>query len=100
LIANTLAALINAQQRFIGVMKLIGARSGQIFSMYMVLILFFGLIALLITVPLGAQAAYALSVFVGEKLNFTIQGYRVVPAAFVIQVVIALAVPLIAGLVR
>ena len=99
LIANTLAALINAQQRFIGVMKLIGARSGQIFSMYMVLILFFGLIALLITVPLGAQAAYALSVFVGEKLNFTIQGYRVVPAAFVIQVVIALAVPLIAGLV-
>ena len=99
LIANTLAALISAQQRFIGVMKLIGARSGQIFSMYMVLILFFGLLALVITVPLGAQAAYALSVFVGEKLNFTIQGYRVVPIAFVIQVIIALAVPLVAGLV-
>jgi putative ABC transport system permease protein len=98
LIANTLAALVNAQQRFIGVMKLIGARSAQIFSMYMVLILFFGLIALLITVPLGAQAAYALSVFVGEKLNFAIQGYRVVPAAFMIQLVIALAVPMFAGL--
>jgi putative ABC transport system permease protein len=99
LIANTLAALVNAQQRFIGVMKLIGARSGQIFSMYMVLILFFGLIALLITVPLGAQAAYALSVFVGDKLNFAIQGYRVVPAALIFQVIIALAVTLFAGLI-
>ncbi len=99
LIANTLAALLNAHQRYIGVMKLIGARSGQIFSMYMVLILLFGTLALVISVPLGAQAAYALSVFVGEKLNFTIQGYRVVPIAFLIQLIIALGVPLGAGLI-
>jgi putative ABC transport system permease protein len=98
LIANTLAALLNAHQRYIGVMKLVGARSGQIFSMYMILILCFGALALLIAVPLGAQAAYGLSVFVAEKLNFTVQGYRIVPMALLVQVVIAVAIPLIAGL--
>jgi putative ABC transport system permease protein len=99
LIANTLAALLNAHQRYIGVMKLVGARSGQIFTMYMTLILCFGALALLLSVPLGAQAAYALSAFVAEKLNFTVQGYRIIPLALLAQVVIAVAIPLIAGLV-
>lgn len=98
LIANTLAALINSHQRFIGVMKLVGARSGQIFSMYMILILIFGVLALLIAVPLGAQAAYALSAFVADQLNFNVQGYRIIPQAIVIQVLIGLLVPLVAGL--
>ena len=36
--------------------------------------------------------------FVADKLNFNILGYRVVPAAFVIQILVGLLVPLIAGL--
>jgi putative ABC transport system permease protein len=98
LIANTLSALLNQHLRHIGVMKLIGGRRNQIFEMYIVLILAFGVIALLIAVPVGGQGAFALSSFIADKLNFSLLGYRIVPLALIIQVVVGLAVPLLAGL--
>ena len=98
LIANTLNALLIQHQRFIGVMKLVGARSKQIFAMYMALILAFGILALIIAVPLGAKAAYILAEYVAVNLNFNLLGERLVPFAIVIQIVIGLAIPLIAGL--
>jgi len=98
LIANTLSALLNQHLRHIGVMKLVGARRSQIFELYFVLILAFGVIALLIAVPLGGQGAYALAAFIASKVNFNVLGYRIVPLALVIQIVVGLAVPLLAGL--
>jgi putative ABC transport system permease protein len=99
LIANTLSALLHQHLRHIGVMKLVGARRTQIFQMYIVLILAFSGIALLIAVPLGGQGAYALSAFIANKVNFDLLGYRIVPIAFGVQIVVGLAVPLLAGLV-
>ena len=98
LIANTLSALLNQHLRHIGVMKLVGGRRNQIFTMYIVLILGFSAIALLIAVPLGGQGAYALSAFIAQKVNFNLLGYRIVPLAFLIQIIVGLAVPLLAGL--
>ena len=97
LIANTLNALLTQQTPQIGMMKLVGARSYQIFSMYIVLIVIFGTIALLIAVPAGGQAAYALSKLIADEMNFELLGYRIIPLAMLIQVVIAIAVPLAAG---
>ena len=97
LIANTLNALLTQQTPQIGMMKLVGARSNQIFSMYIVLILIFGAIALLIAVPAGGQAAFALSHLIADVMNFELLGYRIVPLAMLIQVVIAVVVPLAAG---
>ena len=99
LIANTLSALLNQHLRHIGVMKLVGARRSQVLQMYFALILAFGVIALLIAVPLGGQAAYALASFIADKVNFSLMGYRIVPLAFLVQIVVGLAVPLLAGLV-
>lgn len=98
LIANTLAALLNQHLRHIGVMKLIGGRANQIFGMYLTLILAFGALALLIAVPLGGQGAYGLALFIADKLGFSLLGYRIVPLAFVIQILIGIFVPLLAGL--
>jgi len=84
--------------RHIGVMKLIGGRRFQIMGLYIVMILIYGLIALLISIPLGGQAAYWLSQLIADKMNFNLLGYRVVPVAILIQIGIALAVPLIAGI--
>jgi len=97
LIANTLAALLNQHLRHIGVMKLIGGRANQIFGMYLVLILAFGLLALLIAVPAGGQGAYGLALFIADKLGFSLLGYRIVPMAFIIQIAIGVLVPLLAG---
>jgi len=99
LIANTLSALLSQHLRHIGVMKLVGARRSQILQMYFALILAFGVIALLIAVPLGGQGAYALADFIAEKINFNLMGYRIVPFAFIVQIIVGLAVPLLAGLV-
>ena len=99
LIANTLNSLLTQHLPHIGVMKLIGARSQQIFGMYIVLILFFGLIALLIALPTGGQAAFLLSSYIADKLNFNLQGYRIVPVAYLLQIFVAILVPLAAGLI-
>ncbi len=97
LIANTLAALLNQHLRHIGVMKLVGGRDKQVFAMYLVLILSFGILALLIAIPLGGEGAYRLSLFIAEEMGFTLLGKRIVPLAFVIQIVIGILVPLVAG---
>ena len=97
LIINTLNALLNQHLRQIGVMKLIGGRSIQILAMYMSLIFMYGLIALLIAVPTGAAAGYALASYIAVTMNATLQGFRIVPSAIVVQVLIAFLIPLGAG---
>jgi putative ABC transport system permease protein len=99
LIANTLNALLNQHLRYIGVIKLVGGQRRQVFFMYLTLILAFGVLALLIAIPLGGQGAYGLALFIAGKLNFNILGYRIVPTALVVQVLVGLLVPLIAGFV-
>ncbi|MBU0490405.1 MAG: ABC transporter permease, partial [Chloroflexi bacterium] len=99
LIFNTLNALLAQHLRQIGVMKLIGARSLQIQGMYLLLILAYGVIALVIAVPLGTLGGYGLSMLVAFFMNANLQGFRFVPAAILVQTLIALVVPLVAGFV-
>jgi putative ABC transport system permease protein len=97
LIFNTLSALLAQHRRQIGVMKLVGGRSFQISVMYIALIIAYGLIALAIAVPLGIVAGNAFAQFIGNMVSIDIQGFRPVPLAIVLQTIVALAVPLIAG---
>ena len=97
LIINTLNALMTQQLRQIGVMKLVGGRSMQILGMYLILIIVYGLIALVIAVPLGALAGYTLAWFITGLMGATLQGFRVVPLAVVTQALIAILIPLGAG---
>ena len=97
LIVNTLNALITQHLRQIGVMKLVGARSLQILGMYLLLILLYGIIALIIAVPLGALAGYEMAQLMAFFMKANLQDFRVIPVAVVIQIMIALIVPLVAG---
>jgi putative ABC transport system permease protein len=99
LIANTLSALLNQHTRHIGVIKLVGGNSRQVLAMYLALIMAFAVLALLIAVPLGGQGAYALALFIATKIRFTLLGYRIVPMALLIQILVGVLVPLLAGLV-
>ena len=98
LIANTLSALLNQHLRHIGVIKLVGGQRRQVFRMYITLIMAFGLLALLIAVPFGGIGAYRLAQFMAGELDFNLLGYRLVPMALFIQVLVGVLVPLIAGL--
>jgi putative ABC transport system permease protein len=97
LIVNTLNALLAQQLRQIGVMKLVGARSGQILGMYLILVISYGVIALIIAIPLGAIAGYGLAWFMAYLTSAVLAGFRVVPVAVIAQTLIAILIPLGAG---
>ena len=97
LIINTLNALLTQQLRQIGIMKLVGARSYQILGMYLILIIAYGVIALILAVPLGALAGYGLAWFIANLMGAVLQGFRIIPAAVVTQILIAILIPLGAG---
>ena len=97
LIINTLNALLTQHRRQIGVMKLVGGRGPQISVMYIALIIAFGIIALIIAVPLGMAGGYGLAAFMSNMLSIELQGFRIIPIAILMQVVLAFAVPLFAG---
>jgi len=98
LIANTLSALLNQHLRHIGVIKLVGGQRAQIFRMYITLIISFGVLALIIAVPFGGIGAYQLALYMANKLNFGLLGYRIMPLPFFIQVAVEMLVPLISEL--
>ena len=99
LIANTLNALLTQHLRYIGVIKLVGGQRRQVFFMYLTLIIAFSILALLLAVPLGGQGAYGLASFIAGELNFNLLGYRIVPTALVIQILVGLLIPVIAGFI-
>jgi putative ABC transport system permease protein len=99
LIVNTLNALLAQQLRQIGVMKLVGARSRQILGMYLVLIISYGVLALVIAIPFGAIGGYGLAWFMAYLLGAVLQGFRFEPLAVIAQTLVALLIPLAAGFV-
>jgi putative ABC transport system permease protein len=99
LITNTLSALLNQQIHQIGVMKTIGAGRGQVASIYMLQIFFYGLIAFVIAMPLASYTAYALLGTFAGAINIILQGFRIIPEVVLLQLVIALIVPQAAGFI-
>ena len=98
LIVNTITALMAQQTRQIGIMKAIGGGNSQVFSMYVVLILAFGLVALGIATPLANSLAKTFGAGMAQYLNFHPAPYVGYRSAFIQQVIVALVVPLLAAL--
>ena len=97
LIFNTLNSLLREQRRQIGVMKLVGASSRQIMGMYFTLITSYGLIALLVALPLSSGLGYAFAWGIAALLGATIGGFRIIVVAIAAQVLMAILLPLGAG---
>ena len=70
LIVNTLSAILTQHVRQIGIMKSIGARTGQITRMYVFMVVLFGVLALFIAVPVGMLGAAGLSRLFAGFINF------------------------------
>jgi putative ABC transport system permease protein len=99
LTATLIGGLLAEQVRQFGVMKAIGARSGQIARLYLVLVAVLGLVAVLLGIPLGLLAGRALAGIVAELLNLTIDSERVAWWVFATQVGAGLLVPLLITLI-
>jgi putative ABC transport system permease protein len=98
LVVNTISGLLMQQVRQIGMMKAVGARRNQIVGMYLATVLIFGLLALLVGVPLGVIGAYGFSSYLVNALNFDAATLFPPLYVFVMQVAVGLMVPVLAAL--
>ncbi len=98
LILNTISALLTQQKRQIGIMKAIGARTGQIVGMYLAMVCIYGLLALSIAVPLSLAGSQALSRFMAAMFNFDLVEPHAPPQAILLQFAVGLLVPVMASL--
>jgi putative ABC transport system permease protein len=98
LVINTISAWMAQQVRQIGVMKAIGGRTLQITVMYLVMVLIFGLISLIIAVPLAYLAAYQFTLFMASFANFQIQSFYLPKEVLILELAVGLLVPLLSAL--
>ncbi len=99
LVYNTITAVVGQQVTQIGVMKAIGAGTGRILLIYFSGVLIYGVLALLIAIPLGALGAQQFSNFLLYFFNIDPGPFTLSRTAVLIQVAIALLAPLLAALV-
>lgn len=98
LVINTIAALIAQQVKQIGVMKLVGGRRPQVMGMYFVNVLIYGLLALLLGVPLSIVAGQRVVDFAADLLNVRIADYTVPVSIVAMQIGVGLMIPMLAAL--
>jgi putative ABC transport system permease protein len=97
LVINVISALIVQQERQIGVMKAVGARSGQILGLYFGMVLLLGLVACLVAVPFSYLGANALAAFVAGLINFDPPKVTLTLPSLLLQLGVGLLVPLLAA---
>lgn len=97
LVINTISATVAQQTRQIGVMKALGADTGQLRLLYLGMVLIYGLLATLFAVPLAGLAAKGLTSFVAGLLNFDIANGQIHPLVMLLQLAVGLLTPLVAS---
>jgi putative ABC transport system permease protein len=98
LVLNTLTALITQQTDQIGIIKAIGGTTGTVVKIYLAGVLVFGLLALFVSLPLGALLAFGVTKWFLNLFNIDYDVFQVSNRAIALQVVAAIAAPLIAAL--
>jgi putative ABC transport system permease protein len=93
LISNTISSILTQQIRQIAVMKAIGARTGQIMVLYVVLAASFGGLALALAVPLSMLGGYAMTSFIGSQFNIDIVGLQLPTQVLILELLAAVLLP-------
>jgi putative ABC transport system permease protein len=99
LVINMMNALMVQQIPQIGIMKIVGGLRSQIITLYLSGAAVYGVLALLLAVPIGALAGGALSQWMLTFLNILPSDFEVVPSTLVVQLLTGLLTPLLAALI-
>ncbi|UCG10750.1 MAG: ABC transporter permease [Dehalococcoidia bacterium] len=97
LVVNTISALLTEQRRQIGMMKAIGGTGGQIISIYLATVTFYGLLSLAVALPVGMWLAYLFTSSVTQFLNIDILNFYLPTRIILLQLIAALLVPVLAS---
>ena len=97
LVINTITALIAQQKRQIGMMKAIGGTGRQIIGLYLVLVAFYGVLALLVAVPISMGLGYFFMSMVANLINLDITRFHMPMRVLFLEVIAAILVPAVAA---
>lgn len=98
LVYNTLTNLITQQQDQIGILKAVGGTASTITQMYLAGALVYGILALVVALPLGSIVAFAMARSFLGLFNIEYNAFEVSTQAAALQVLSALAAPILAAL--
>jgi putative ABC transport system permease protein len=99
LVTSVMSAIMSQQIPQIGILKSLGGRIPQTMSLYFQEVLLFGILALLLAIPLGLLGGYFLADGVATGMNFKVQRFSLPPITLVLQALSALLAPLLASAV-
>ncbi|HEU4324810.1 MAG TPA: ABC transporter permease, partial [Roseiflexaceae bacterium] len=98
LVFNLMSAVMAEQVRQVGILKTLGARSGQMFVMYLRMTLVFGVLAFALALPAGYFGAEALTAELGQVLDVDVVSFHLPVRVLLVQVLLAAGVPALGGL--
>ena len=98
LVINTINAIVAQQITQIGIMKTIGGLYHQIVTLYLAGVMVYGLLSLIIAVPLGMVFGYYMSAFWLIAFNVPLAPFAIQPEALLYQTGVGLLTPLVAAL--
>ncbi|MGE5672002.1 MAG: ABC transporter permease, partial [Fibrobacterota bacterium] len=100
LVGNIFGSLFARQKREIGVMKSLGASSGQILLINLIQIGILSSLALVVAIPAGQFFAQKYTAFTATILNFKIYDAAVPWWGYALQITIGLGIPLLSALLQ
>lgn len=95
---NTMSSIMAQQRKQIGIMKAVGGRERQIIQVYLALVMIFGVLALLVALPIGVVGARLFSSYIANLINFDIRSFQAPRWVFVLQMLMALIAPVLAAI--
>ncbi len=99
LVTSVMSAVMSQQISQIGILKSLGARFHQTISIYFREVLLFGVIALLLSIPMGLVGAYFLADGVAASMNFDVTNFYLPTQTLILQALSALLAPLLASFI-
>lgn len=98
LVVNAFNALLLEQIREIGVMKSIGAQTYQLIFMYVALALLYGIVTLILSIPVAILFSNILASYVAELMNFESGHFSIPKSALIIPALLSITMPVLVTL--
>ncbi len=99
LVYNTISSIISGQTDQIGIMKAIGARTGNILGFYLTVVFIYGVLSLAVSLPLGIFGAWGVSKWLVGSFGANMGSFQISNQAIIVQSAIALFAPMLVALI-
>lgn len=98
LVSQLMGAILSQQIRQIGILKAIGATRLQVLTIYILMVLVFGIISGIIAIPLAIASGYGFAEFVAYQINFKILTTTLPASLYLYFIGISLVLPILLSL--